>query len=375
MSTIFTYTINFLRNLFVTKSMPWNIHELKDSNKRVLICYIITPFYRKKRPIKHANVLESRAIAEEFLTLGYSVDVVDYRCNRTIDYSKYDVIFGFGDPFRKSFDFDKNITRICYLTGSSPNFSNEKEAMRIRDIKFRTGKLLSPRREAYWPWMNTAINSDMIILTGNDHTQSTYKSLNNDIRTVPVPIIPSNLKSNDKFGSGFLWFGGAGAIHKGLDLVLDASSKISQEFSLDICGDIQNEKDFFRLYQSKLSNSNTKFHGSIDVSSNEMQNLIDNNSFVILPSCSEGMASSVTTCMQFGLIPIISKECGIDIGDYCILIEELSPKGVRIAMEKALNLSENDLVRKKDLSVKFINENNTVDAYKKKLSTALKSII
>ena len=247
--------------------------------------------------------------------------------------------------------------------------------MRIRDIKIHSGKLLSPRREAYWPWMNTVINSDMIVLAGNNHTKNTYKGLNENIKTVPVPMIPSCLKSSDKLGSGFLWFGGAGAVHKGLDLVLDASSEISQEFSIDICGPIQNEKDFSKLYKSKLSKSNINFHGSIDVTSNKMQKLIDNNTFVILPSCSEGMASSVTTCMQFGLIPIISEECGINIDEHCILIEQLSPKGVKSAMEEALNLSPNDLMKKKELSIKFVNETNTYDKYKEKISVALKSIV
>ncbi len=375
MRTILTKTNNFLRNLFVTNSMPWNIYKSKGSNKRVLICYIISPFYLKKRPIKHANVIESRVIAEEFFKLGYSVDVVDYRCNRKIDYSKYDVIFGFGNPFSKSFDYEKEITRICYLTGSSPNFSNEKEAMRIRDIKIHSGKLLSPRREAYWPWMNTAINSDMIILAGNSHTKSTYKDLNENIKTVPVPMIPSCLKSSDKLGSGFLWFGGAGAVHKGLDLLLDASSEILDEISIDICGPLQNEKDFFRLYESKLNENNIIFHGMIDVESNEMQDLINKNTFIILPSCSEGMASSVTTCMQFGLIPIISEECGIDIGEHCILIEKLTPNDVRSAMEKALLLNDEDLIRKKDLSIKFVNENNTPEKYKEKISNVLQSFI
>jgi len=122
MKRVFTAIIDLIRNLFVTQSMPWSIYESKDSKKRVLICYIISPFYLKKRPIKHANVIESRTIAKEFYNLGYSVDVVDYRCTRKINYSKYDVIFGFGVPFSNSFAFDLKLKRICYITGSSPNF-------------------------------------------------------------------------------------------------------------------------------------------------------------------------------------------------------------------------------------------------------------
>lgn len=375
MKRVFTAIIELIRNLFVTQSMPWSIYESKDSKKRVLICYIISPFYLKKRPIKHANVIESRTIAREFYNLGYSVDVVDYRCTRKINYSKYDVIFGFGVPFSNSFAFDLKLKRICYITGSSPNFSNEREAMRIRDIYNHSGKLLTPRREAYWPWMNVAINSDLMILAGNEVTKSTYKGLNENIKTVPVPMIPSKLKKNNSLKSGFLWFGGAGAVHKGLDLVIDASCEIEEDFSIDICGPLENEKDFFELYKSKIDKKNIVFHGMVDVESDLMQNLIDKNSFIILPSCSEGMASSVTTCMQFGLIPVITKECGIDLGEHSILIEDLTINEVRKAMKNALSMTKDKLHRKKELSIKLVNEINTPDKYEKVFSEAIKSIL
>ena len=375
MKRAFSTITDFIRNFFVTQSMPWSIYKSKDAKKRVLICFIIAPFYLQKRSIKHVNVIESRIIAREFNKLGFSVDVVDYRCTRKINYSKYDVIFGFGVPFSNSFDFKYQLKRICYLNGSSPNFSNEREAMRIHDIYNHSGKLLSPRRESYWPWMNAVINSDLMILAGNEVTKSTYEGLNENIKTVPVPMIPSKLKSNNFSKPGFLWFGGAGAVHKGLDLVLDASSEIENDFSLDICGPLENEKDFFELYKPKIDKKNIIFHGMVDVESNEMQKLIDKNTFIILPSCSEGMASSVTTCMQFGLIPVITKECGIDLGEHSILIEDLSISEVRKAMKNALSLSKDDLQRKKEQSIEFVNEINTPAKYEKEFSKAIKSIL
>ena len=188
-------------------------------------------------------------------------------------------------------------------------------------------------------------------------------------------MIPSKLKSNNFSKPGFLWFGGAGAVHKGLDLVLDASSEIENDFSLDICGPLENEKDFFELYKPKIDKKNIIFHGMVDVESNEMQKLIDKNTFIILPSCSEGMASSVTTCMQFGLIPVITKECGIDLGEHSILIEDLSISEVRKAMKNALSLSKDDLQRKKEQSIEFVNEINTPAKYEKEFSKAIKSIL
>tara|TARA_Y200000002_G_scaffold383214_1_gene404086 strand:+ start:3246 stop:4325 length:1080 start_codon:yes stop_codon:yes gene_type:complete len=343
-------------------------------DKKILICYIKSPFYFMNRPIKHSNVIESRIIADTFKNMGFNVDVVDWQCKRNIDYSKYSLIFGFGLPYRNSFsNHDINLKRICYLTGSNPNFSNKQEAMRIKKIYDDKKSLLSPRREAYWPWMNTAINSDMLVLTGNSQTKSTYEGLVENIQTVPVPIIPSKLKPNLSINSGILWFGGSGAVHKGLDLVLEAITNSSAKFTLDICGPIKGETDFFNMYQEKLNDERVNFHGMIDVSSNEMQKLIDRNSFIVLPSCSEGMASSVITCMQFGLIPIISKECGVDIGDHGILIEELSISGVKTAIYKALNLNADEILKMKKQAVEFIKKNNSHDSYRKHILNALKN--
>ena len=53
--------------------------------------------------------------------------------------------------------------------------------------------------------------------------------------------------------------------------------------------------------------------GFINLKSERFLNLMNEASFILFPSCSEGMASGVLTCMNHGLIPIITKECGIDI--------------------------------------------------------------
>ena len=247
--------------------------------------------------------------------------------------------------------------------------------MRIKEVFKGKKVLLAPRREAYWPWMHTTINSDMLILTGNAETKSSYSGLVDNIRTIPVPCIPSQLKPNMQVNSGFLWFGGAGAVHKGLDLVLDAVDESPSNFILDICGPIEKEKDFLILYENSFLKSNIKFHGMIDVNSNEMQKLINRNSFIILPSCSEGMASSVITCMQFGLIPIISKECGIDIKDHGILIEEITVLGVKKAIDKALGLNSEEVLNMKNKAIKFAEENNSQDSFRVSVSDSLMSIL
>ncbi|MDA8928862.1 hypothetical protein N9I79_01710 [Gammaproteobacteria bacterium] len=61
-----SFAKDILRNLYVEYSMPIRVYDSKESKDKVLICYIKSPFYHKKRPIKHCNVLESSMIAKIF---------------------------------------------------------------------------------------------------------------------------------------------------------------------------------------------------------------------------------------------------------------------------------------------------------------------
>lgn len=62
--------------------------------------------------------------------------------------------------------------------------------------------------------------------------------------------------------------------------------------------------------------------GFVPVTSNLFIKLMNLCSFVILPSCSEGMATGVLTCMNHGLIPIVTRESGIDIQEWGIYLND-----------------------------------------------------
>jgi glycosyltransferase involved in cell wall biosynthesis len=368
--------INFLRVFYVKYSMPITIHENKNAQGNVLICYIKSPFKYINRPIKHCNVIESRIIAETFNNLGYSVDVVDYRCKRKIDYSKYSIIFGFGDSYRNSFNNNLDIKRICYMTGSNPNFSNKQEALRIKNFYKNKNILLQPRREAYWPWMHTVINSDYLITTGNIFTRDTYIDIQNNTFHIPVPFIPTSINFEASFSRGFLWFGGAGAIFKGLDLVIDAINDSTDSINLDICGPIKDEKDFMETYkQDIIENENINFHEMIDVNSSKMKVLVERNSFIILPSCSEGGASSVLTCMNMGLIPIVTKECSIDLNGFGLKINELSKEEVLVSINKALLMTDQEIASQKLIIKDFVKKNHSVEAIESKVYKLMNKLL
>ncbi|HEY1038435.1 MAG TPA: glycosyltransferase, partial [Bacteroidia bacterium] len=307
----------------------------KGGRKRALISYILTPF-RIKKGFLHCNAIESIQMADTLADLDYSVDVVDYRFKGRINYNKYDLVIGFGYPYRNSFqEANKEITRICYMTGANPNFSNYAEAKRINSFQRRKGIYLAPKREVYWPWVFGAINADALVVVGNQWTAHTYEGLNDKVFTVPVPYIckPEELELKPEATKSFVWFAGPGAVHKGLDLVIEAVVQSAEDVMLHICGNLKNESAFLNCYQSELLKTNRiRIWGMIGPDSTHMQEICSGSAFVLFPSCSEGTASSVITCMAKGLIPVVTKESGIDLPDFGLEISDGSVNEVARAI-------------------------------------------
>ena len=95
------------------------------------------------------------------------------------------------------------------------------------------------------------------------------------ISLLPVTYSNSILKDlNEPLGNEFLWFYGYGAVHKGLDILLDIFSE-KKEYTLNIVGNIDTEKDFINIYAKELySLPNIKYHGFLSPMSNEYKNVI-----------------------------------------------------------------------------------------------------
>jgi len=83
------------------KRLIHNYYKTKF-NKNLLISYITYPFNRGINYF-HTNMQESIKISEVFRDLEFNIDVVDYDYTGSINYLKYDMIFGFGDPLVKCF--------------------------------------------------------------------------------------------------------------------------------------------------------------------------------------------------------------------------------------------------------------------------------
>jgi hypothetical protein len=376
----------------ITKLLPISIkntikHNLMICNffnanykKRALLSYVITPF--KLNSLSHTYFYEAQSWAKILDELGYIVDIIDYRNTKKLDIEQYDLICGFGSVFKQYFEssLDKKIKTIYYGTGMHMFFQNQATLQRVKEVFNKKNVWLGKSARVV---ENTSLYgtflADSIIILGNDIVVQSYKKYyNGNIFETPAPfyqvqnaisIISRRSKESTKH---YLWIGGSGLIHKGLDLILEYFSK-HQNLILHICGPIDNEKDFINAYNTELfKTSNILVHGFVDINSKQFEEILLSCSFVIFPSCSEGGAASVLAAIgNGGLIPIITKETSINTG-YEIWIDKLNNKYIHKAISESQNLTYEAIKELQIINYKFVLENHSQDVYYATLKNNIK---
>jgi glycosyltransferase involved in cell wall biosynthesis len=323
-------------------NMP-NLHEqlvsLKPENisqGNALISYRLEPFLKNADESllnKHNNYWRSLRMAETFLEIGFCVDVIDYRNKTFIPEKEYAFFIDVRHNFERLSPYlNKDCVKIMYIDTAHILFHNAAEARRLLELQQRKGVTLRPQRLSL---PNLAIEyADCAITHGNKFTINTFAYAHKPIYRIPQSTyytypLPED-KNYEMCRKNYLWFGSDGFVHKGLDLVLDAFAEMP-DYHLYICGPIQKEKDVQKVYYRELyETSNIHTIGWVDVNSREFHEIIQKCIALIYPSCSEGGAGSVVTCMHAGIIPVASYESGVDIeDDYGVILKDCSVDAIR----------------------------------------------
>lgn len=329
---------------------------------RAALLYISRPF-RGKVVGFHSNEAEVLAIAGVLASEGMEIFVFDYDSLRTTGLRACNLLIGFGNAFEELCRAGcPGQVRVLYHTGAYLPFQNAAEMQRINDFRVRHGVCLRPRRcvDPYGPASQHLC--DGIILIGNDWTASTYESTNRPLATID-PTTNAHwvgLRPGPPSGRrGFLWMGGSGCLHKGLDLVIDAFGVLGPDWDLHICGDDDAaEPDFWDHYRTLPGNIHR--HGWVHPASDQMRQVLDQCTFVILPSCSEGMATSVLAGMACGLVPVATRESGIDLHDVGFQISQCSISAVEQALLECRQIEPARLMAMADDCLARIAERHTL---------------
>lgn len=307
----------------------------------------------------HTNEWESYEIARILNELGFWVDIAD----RTISKEdvakledKYDLFIGIGagDSGRYFADIAKKLkkaVRVLYALGPEPNLSNKITTARHDLFRQRhQGAEIVVRRLIKQVDIDESMKYvDAIFTNCNDWGIEGYKKFGKPIYRVwlsSYPALSSKEKEiNNKDQKKFLYFGGNGNITKGLDLAIEAFAK-TPELELYI-GAPKTEADFNAVMDPILAKSpNIHFIGFMDVKSKEFDKLAGECGYVVLPSSSEGCATSVTTCMRKALIPIVTEAAGVDTGDFGFMIESIDIDRLAEMMRKIAASPRDEFLRR-----------------------------
>lgn len=308
----------------------------------------------------HSNKWESREIGRILSEMGFIVDGIDWSDQMFLPKENYDVIFDICYNLGRFSDYlaspgnSEKVVKILHCTGSDPFYQNNMEQKRIRDLIQRRNCQYEPKRFIVNPEGErySLKVADACSLIGNSHTLSTYpEEFRHKMSTVTVSasrLKKQQIKKPEQFipdARQFLWFFGSGAVHKGLDLLLEVFASHPQ-YDLNIVGDVLSEEDFVKCYQKELLETpNVHYFGYLLPNSSKFKRIVANSFCFIAPTCSEAISTASATCLQIGLYPIISQDTGITLPSGCgIYLENSSIDEIRRAIQSTYE-AKNDIIR------------------------------
>jgi len=297
--------------------------------KRALLVYLVKPFLVKDGDpvfLWHQNLKQCKQIAAILGEFGYAVDAADSRDGRFRPGRKYDLIIShrlqlsYGERLP-----DPEAKKIYLATGMNHKVHNQNILRRYRNLFQRRGCKLTVRQmnDDRMPFLSSA---DALVGFGNDFTINSWRdvfpgprySLNN--YGFQGTIVHSNPKEFSNARKNFLFFASGSQVGKGLDLLLEIFPK-HPDLHLHVCSHYEKERDFRRCYHRELFRQpNIHPVGFVGINSRKFSDVARKCAFLIYPSCAEGQSGAVVQGMHSGLIPLATREAGIDMEDFGILL-------------------------------------------------------
>lgn len=296
---------------------------------------------------------------------GYVVDCMDTDAVQpTLDTGKYSLIIDEGHclPFLRKVKGQK---RVFFCTGLKWDRWNANELERIKWFHDKYRVFIKPVRQVAPNFTDEV--ADYILFKGEyDQLMDMNQNAHHYQLSMPVDFEPEKVEK-DYSKRDFIWVGGFGALHKGLDIVVDAFEKMPG-FNLHLFGSMDKEPELMKWLQRKLNkNSNIQFHGYADFRSARFQNIIKNCVAHVYPSAGENGCATLAQTAHFGVLPITTNTANNQ--SWCFgwtisgagrdeMIESIISK-----IKIAANLPEEILIKKSQAIIDFAKRKFTRDAF------------
>lgn len=353
-------------------------------NRRALLSYLTDRFAIPRsdpRFLQHIVIWHCQEIVRILNRMGYSVDVVSYDDRTFVPRKQYDLFIGhMGLNFERIAQALPLGTKKIYLSNTNYwDFHNKQELARFAALNERRGVDLPLiyDRFLHYPEEGALCSADGIVGFGNAFTRATFRDFSPVINVNNVALADDHFeRSNKNYESGrnqFLFYSGPGNIHKGLDLLLEAFMKLDDQH-LWICTQLQEQ--FEAVYRIALRHRpNIHLIGLIRPRSTTFYDLVNKCNFAILPSCSDAASQSIVECMNQGLIPVISRECTLNVDGFGSYLEPCTIEEIIKTVTVVSKYSSN---RCREMSLKAHHEavtNCSEAAFSRNMHQALESII
>ncbi|MEK7621567.1 MAG: glycosyltransferase [Patescibacteria group bacterium] len=310
----------------ITNKLFGVIHLPATGKKKgeILLSYLTEPFTCTPRECfsdPHTNKWECAEIARLFARRGYAVNIINFNNIKFIPQKKYVVCVDIAQNLERLTKYlPRDCKKVMHITSAYSEFQNAAETRRLDELKGRKNISLKSRRTEIVS--NNPKYADFLGGLGNKTIHATYAQFKKQIYPIPISVAQEFDFPEDKdFARArkhFLWFGGGGAILKGLDLVIETFAELP-DLQLHIIGPAAFEKEFEKEYARELTLTNIHRYPRPRINTNRIMTVGDTSfleitskcAALIYPSASEGTSGAVVQAMHAGIIPFITKETGI----------------------------------------------------------------
>ncbi|OKH42418.1 glycosyl transferase family 1 [Calothrix sp. HK-06] len=367
---------------YISKLKVVSLKPQTSSVGNVLLSYRIEPFLLQAagKPIPNDQSWnwECLIIAQTFLDMGYSVDVIQFHNEEFRPTKKYDFFIDIRHRIESLAPYlNPDCIKILHVDIANMVFRNLAEYKRLHDLQQRRGITLHPQR---YEDINLGIEyADYATVLGNDFTCGTFAYSHKPMYRIPISssvVCPwAEDKNFEAVKKRFLWFGSNALVLKGLDLALEAFAQMP-DYHLTVCGPVNSDKVFERAYHKELYETpNIHVHGWIDVGSQEFLDLTKNTLALIYPSACEGQAGAAITAMQAGLIPVLSYETGANVYDFGVILKDCSIENIKAAIEFVSNQPTEELKTMSRKAWEYARNNHTKECFAVAYRNAVLDII
>jgi glycosyltransferase involved in cell wall biosynthesis len=347
-----------------------------------LVSYILEPFAEPASGVSktHTNYIESVTIVKTLNDMGFSVDVIDYRNQNFVPKRQYDLFISARTNFAAIVNrLNSECVKIAHLDTAHFVFNNASASARLLALRERRNIAAYSMRTIEKNWAPE--HADVLSVLGNEFTLGTYAYAGKPMYPIPVPTHEVYDSPEDKNFEGisksYIWLGSGGLVHKGLDLVLEAFADMP-DYKLTVCGpvDAVYERHFRKAYASELYDCpNIDTIGWTDIASEQFRDIANRSLGLIYPSASEGQSGAVVTCMQAGLVPVVSYESGVDVEDFGLVLPACDVDTIRRTITALSAESASDLRARAVGAWNRARDRHTTDSYGIEFRAMLESVL